>query len=1087
MQHLFVLENVHCSSCESDIREVLQRQDPAAHVQFLQNRELVKLETNVSEYDLQSALQNLHAHGFDVRNADRSAIFPASPAGSHLDQLPFMLSRLKSLVSRRRSVKLSKREANHAQICMMCRPENREPVPAAYEDNLPETVTENTEAFRAVFAVEGMTCASCASSISAAVKAALPDVLDVSADPIKGAAYVLLPRRSETQQATEAIEDAGFSATLTEILPLSTTNIKEFSIGAFIRGMTCASCSNAVKNGLESLPAVSKAQVEVLDGRASIVTTRKVPLAEIREIVEDLGYNIEFIRDGYTEIHSAQAQQKARTITLEVQNIFCERCPERIMNVLNSHGDAVDVVDPVSLSTPYVKFTYLPSPPKLTIRTILSQLAEANPDLGFEIVRPRTLEEMAAGSQQREKQDIFHRLCLTSAIAFPTTLLMFNSSAMMNYKLMFVLATPVYYFAADVFHRKAIKEIKVLFNSSLSWSRRLFHFGSMNLLMSMGTSISYWASIIVVIVNNYTKQDAIPETYFDSVIFLAFFLLVGRYLDIYSKIKTASAVTLVSKGRPDTLELWDAETDTTKTIPIDLVEVGDFASVFPGQRSAVDGVVQRGSSDFNESMLTGESLPVPKTSGDEVYAGTLNSGQQSLIIKVTAVGEGTLLEDIVDAVRMGQMQRAPIERYVEEFTGMFVPLVVYLAAAVWAIWYFVSGDVLWSMQFAIATFVVACPCGIGLAAPTALYIGSGLAAKYGILARGGGDAFQEGANLQVMCFDKTGTITEGGNLHITDSWGAESDEAVQLAVRLEGDSVHPLAKAVIEYGQGRKLTIAKCANVQQIDNKGRGMKADITGGDYAGEIAVLGNERVIKEVAEIEPSKEQQRILTKWKNDGKSVILLAIKSQGVILMLGAADQIRKESRTVIHRLHQLNLQCYMISGDNDETARAVARKVGIPSDRVIASVLPQQKADKVKDLQMTAGAGLGQYGRAIVGMVGDGVNDAPALATSDVGIALGRGADIALSSSQFVLLREDLRALPLLVEISKTVMRKVKMNFFWAAIYNIVAIPVAAGALYPWTHHRLDPVWASLAMAMSSVSVMTSSLMLRRFRPTNSD
>nr|UJH94540.1 CopA [Starmerella bombicola] len=1083
MQHFFTIENVHCSSCEGDIREVLQKQDPAAHVQFLQNREVVKLETDVSNYDIQAAMTNLHAHGFDVRDANQAAVFPSSPAGSRKGQHSSMLSRLKSMMTRQPSVKLSKRELNHAQICVECRSENRGTASPVSNDDVSETIPQNTEAFRAVFAVEGMTCASCASSISAAVKAAIPDVLDVSADPIKGAAYVLLTRRLETHQAAEAIEDAGFTATLTEVLPLSTINVKEYSIGAFIRGMTCASCSNTVKNGLEALPYVSKAHVEVLDGRASIITTRKVSTSEIRETVEDLGYDIEFIENGYTEIHSAQAQQNARTITLEVLNIFCERCPERIMNVLNSYGDAVDIVDPVSLSTPYVKFTYLPSPPNLTIRSIQSQLAHANPDLGFEIVRPRTLEEMAAENQQREKQAILHRLYLTSAIALPTMMLMFNSSAMMNYKLMFLLSTPVYFFAADIFHRKAMREIKTLFNSSLSWSRRLFHFGSMNLLMSMGTSISYWASIIVVIINGIVDEDVMPDTYFDSVIFLAFFLLVGRYLDIYSKIKTTSAVSLVSKGRPDTVELWNSDTETTETIPLDLIEVGDFASVFPGQRSAVDGVVQRGSSDFNESMLTGESLPVPKSTGDEVYAGTLNSGQQSLIIKVTAVGEGTLLEDIVDAVRMGQMQRAPIERYVEEFTGMFVPLVVYLAAAVWAIWYFVSKDILWSMQFAIATFVVACPCGIGLAAPTALYIGSGLAAKYGILARGGGDAFQEGAKLQVMCLDKTGTITEGGDLHITDSWGAESDEAVQLAVRLEGDSVHPLAKAVIEYGQGRKLTTAKCANVQHVENKGRGMKADITGGDYTGKVAVLGNERVIKEVAGVEPSKEQKRLLMKWKNEGKSVILLAIKSQGILLMLAAADQIRKESRTVIHRLHQLDVQCWMISGDNEETARAVARKVGIPPDRVIANVLPQQKADKVQELQMVAGATSSQYGRAIVGMVGDGINDAPALAASDVGVALGRGADIALSSSQFVLLREDLRALPLLVEISKAVMRKVKMNFFWAAIYNIVAIPVAAGALYPWTQHRLNPVWASLAMAMSSVSVMTSSLMLRRFRP----
>lgn len=1043
---LLSVDNIHCASCEEDIKKIVQQLDASAVVVVLPGREAVKIETS-GPLDVQRCVSDLHARGFDVHDLHGDAKVPVgSPAQRYL---PRPLHKLKAALFGSRSVQLAEMRAQtHSEICRAC---GGDPAPM--------------DTFRAVFAVQGMTCASCAESVNSAVRAAVPDVLDVSVDVVKGAVYALVRSRDDAQVVGRAIDDAGFDAQLSEVLPTQAGHTQQYRLRLAVQGMTCASCAQTVQGALEALPFVISAHVDALDGTAQLLTRDDKHLDQLVAAVEELGYSCQ-PAGGFEAAHAANAGN-ARTVTIAVKNIFCDQCPERVMDALSQFGAAVHVVDSVSVQTPFVKFTYLPAPPKFTIRAILKLLQDANPQLGFEIVRPPSLEELAAANQRAEKRGLARRLGLTAVFAVPATLLMFGD---MHDRIMFVLATPVYFFADDVFHIKALKELKSLVTSKAPIMRRLFHFGSMNMLMSLGTSISYWASVVTLFV-----PDA--PSYFDSVIFLTFFLLVGRYLDIYSKIKTQSAVALVAQIRPDQVELKTDE--GMQTLPVELVEVGDVVAVLPGQRAGCDGDVLEGASAMNEAMLTGEALPVEKKRGDRVFAGTMNQGQQTLVYKVMAVGEGTLLNDIVDAVREGQSKRAPIERYVERITGVFVPIVVYLALLVWSVWYLVSKDVLWSMQFAIATFVVACPCGIGLAAPTALYIGSGLAAKYGVLARGGGEAFQEASKLDVVAFDKTGTLTVGAGLHITDSWGAESDAATQLAARLEADSVHPLAIAVLELAKGRKLTDDRCSNIRTITELGRGVQADVVGGEYESKTAVLGNEAAIKNVAEVKLTKEQEVLLRKWKLEGKSVILLAIKGGATILMLAAADQIRPESRSVVHRLGTLGIASYMISGDNVETANAVAKQVGIPHENVLANVLPHEKAARIEQLQTL------NMRRTVVAMVGDGVNDAPALATSDAGIALGRGADIALSSSQFVLLREDLRGIPVLIEISKAVMRKVKLNFFWAAIYNFVAIPVAAGVFYPYTHRRLDPVWASLAMALSSVSVMANSLLLRRFKPSD--
>jgi Cu+-exporting ATPase len=392
----------------------------------------------------------------------------------------------------------------------------------------------------------------------------------------------------------------------------------------------------------------------------------------------------------------------------------------------------------------------------------------------------------------------------------------------------------------------------------------------------------------------------------------------------------------------------------------------------------------------------------------------------------------------------------------------------------------VGGWPVWSLQFAIAVFVVACPCGIGLAAPTALFVGSGLAAKQGILARGGGEAFQEGARVDVVCFDKTGTLTEGGDPQIVDIECEEPDEMVKFAYALEGNSNHPLAIAVRRYAEMHGLN-GEVEIGEIIDIPGNGVSGTING-----QQVILGNERLMEQHGVV-VTNNLKETLHKWKRGGKSVILVAVLSTAdkwkLVLAMSCADKIRPEASSVIGSLQKRGIDCWMISGDNEVTAKAVAGQIGIPEDQVIAGVLPEEKSDKIAWLQKTANSKRTGAGRAIVAMVGDGVNDAPSLATADVGIAIGSGSDLALSSAKFVLLKSNLLSLLDLFDISRVVFRRIKFNFGWALVYNLIGVPIAAGVIYPYHNSRLDPVWASLAMALSSISVVTSSLLLKFHKP----
>ncbi|RPD67317.1 heavy metal translocatin [Lentinus tigrinus ALCF2SS1-7] len=1035
-----------------------------------------------------------------------------------------------------------------------------------------------------------MTCASCSNAITSALTE-LPGVTEVNVNLLGNSAALTISDPEIAPSAVSAIEDVGYTAEVVSNEPLRSSKTPknanasgsqfdgplrvELSVG----GMTCASCVNTVTGLLSEIPGVSDVAVNLIGKSATAVVQRRDLVPQLKEAVDDAGYEAEVIAIHPLDSSDQPEVAGPRTVSLRINGMFCPHCPPKVMQALEALGPEVTVTKPLTSQTdPVVTVEYTPSPPEFTIRTIVRAIETAGGDTQFTAIihRPPSLEDRARNMQRREQRHIFWRLLFSIVAAIPTFIIgivymtlvpsdnptrmwfmqpMWTGNVSRAEWALFFLATPVMFYSAGMFHRRSLREIYALWRkgSRVPVWKRFVRFGSMNLLVSTGVSVAYFASIALLALAAAHPPSPTgagdDTTYFDSVVLLTMFLLAGRFLEAYSKGRTADAITALGKLRPTTALLivsassTELSRSTTRTTASDLeqgdvaqeeqnfpskpgtkvekvdaefLEVGDVVRILHGASPPADGTVVSGDGAFDESSLTGESRLVKKQSGDKVFLGTINKAGV-VDIRVDEIGGQTMLDHVVKVVREGQSRRAPIERVVDIVTGYFVPVVTLLAIATWVIWlglgfggalppdYLdieVGGWAVWSLEFAIAVFVVACPCGIGLAAPTALLVGSGLAAKFGILARGGGEAFQEAAQLDVIVFDKTGTLTEGGDPKVTnaeviaDSSSAlklSKEDLLGLAMEIESASSHPLATAIRGYCQDNQAKSHTGTAVEE--TPGRGLKASF---ESLKCVAVIGNEAWMDE-HDAAVDGRLSNLLHSWKSEGKSIVLMAASpaadssSFTVVAAFAISDPIRPEAKDVLARLQAQGLGTWMISGDNATTAKAVARSVGIPDTNVIAEVLPHQKAEKIEWLQQVGmkrprrsiSSLLGRRRlneRCIVAMVGDGINDAPALTAADVGIAIGSGSDVAISSASFILVSSNLRSLLTLTDLSRTVFNRVKFNFFWASVYNVVAVPIAAGVVYPAGHARLSPVWASLAMALSSVSVVCSSLLLRLYR-----
>ncbi|KAJ5188637.1 ATPase P-type K/Mg/Cd/Cu/Zn/Na/Ca/Na/H-transporter [Penicillium cf. griseofulvum] len=1026
--------------------------------------------------------------------------------------------------------------------------------------DLPSPLAESADEFTAQISIGGMSCASCVNSITAQVQQ-LEFVKGITVNLLTNSATVIyLGPCGNVNEILEQINDTGFDASLDEVnqvaKPLASAELAANYVSEIaITGMTCGSCVGAVSRGLEELPFIHDVSVNLLSHSGRVEFEGRDNLDKITEKIEDLGYDatvnsVSPLRVDTERLSTAQI----RTISIRVDGMFCHHCPQTVLGAVKS-VPGVTIEDALSEKTPILKVTYTPQPPSLTIRTIISAINSANNNFRATVYHPPSIEDRSRAIQHHERSRLLARLLFVFISAIPTFLIgivfmslvssknsvrmyleqpMWSGSVTRIEWALFIMTTPVMFYGTDVFHVRALKEIYALWRpgSRVPILRRFYRFGSMNLLISAGTSMAYISSLAVLIVDAVvgTKSSPHSTTYFDSVVFLTLFILAGRFLEAYSKARTGDAVTSLGKLRPsEALLSDDTSEDGMKRTSVDLLEVADVVSIPHGASPPADGViVDNASYQFDESSLTGESRPVKKTADDIVYTGSVNVGQP-VRIRITELGGSSMLDRIIAVVREGQSKRAPLERVADLLTSHFVPIITLIAISTFVIWLALGhsgvlpadyldvahgGWTFWALEFAISVFVVACPCGLALAAPTALFVGGGLAAKHGILVKGGGEAFQEASRLNAIIFDKTGTLTEGGSLKVSDHEVLTSDPEVAkvawaLARKMEESSNHPIAQAITEFCKTQQSSSVKLSDVHEIS--GQGMKGTFTvsGPEHERHYeAAIGNERLLRSL--LSPETETyfiSNLLAKYQSAGKSTAVLSLRQVPTqstepanfipAIIFATSDTIRPEAVEIISQLQKRHVDVFMCTGDNQTTAHAVADMIGIPRSKVMANVLPAEKASFVHQIQDRSPDTTPADGKTtIVAFVGDGVNDSPALAAADVSIAMASGSDVAINSASFILLNSDLSTILQLVLLSRRVFNRVRMNFGWAVIYNLCLVPVAAGVLYPIVsghheksingdmimtseHWRLSPVWAALAMALSSISVVLSSLALR--------
>ena len=601
-----------------------------------------------------------------------------------------------------------------------------------------------------------------------------------------------------------------------------------------------------------------------------------------------------------------------------------------------------------------------------------------------------------------------------------------------------------------------------------AWAAFRHHSADMNTLIAVGTGAAFLYSVVATVAPQFFFERGLtPDVYYEAVIIIIALILTGNAFEARAKTRTAGALRALVHLQPKTARVvrpgpdGDAEVD----VPIETVETGETVIVRPGERVPVDGEVITGESAVDESMLTGESLPVAKKAGDAVIGGTINR-TGAFRYRATTLGADSVLARIVKTMRDAQGSRAPIQRLADRISGIFVPVVISIAIATFVAWY-VAADhaaVVRAFAAAVAVLIIACPCAMGLAVPTAVMVATGKGAELGVLIKGG-EALQRAGDLRTIVLDKTGTVTEGRptvtDVVVAPTSPRDSAEVLRLVASLETMSEHPLADAVVRHARDQRVALAKPERFQSVT--GHGAVGTVDGLAVAVGNAGLMADRSI-DVAPL------ARTFDDLAADGKTPMYVAIDGAlgGVVAV---ADPIKETSREAIRRFHDLGLDVVMLTGDNRRTAEAVARHAGI--DRVIAELLPDAKVAEIARLQAEG---------KVVAMVGDGINDAPALAKADIGMAIGTGTDIAVEAGDVVLMRGDLRAAASAVALSRRTMRTMKQNLFWAFIYNVIGIPVAAGVLYPAFGVLLSPILASAAMAFSSVSVVTNSLRLRGAR-----
>ncbi|PIA38449.1 hypothetical protein AQUCO_02800276v1 [Aquilegia coerulea] len=929
------------------------------------------------------------------------------------------------------------------------------------------SVEEGIEA-KALFCVIGMTCAVCAGSVEKAIKR-LPGIREAVVDVLNNRAQVLFyPVLVKKETIQDSIEDVGFKATLIE------EEMIERSVHIFrihIKGIACTSCTRTMEFALQGIHGVQNLQVILETEEAEIQYDPKIVSHNLLiEAIEDTGFDVILISTG----------RDRSKIQLKLDGILTDLSKRMVKNSLQ----ALPGVEAIDFDPTFKKVSISYCPDETGPRNFIQVIESTGSGRFKAVINPEG--EGEDSHRQKEVREYLKSFIWSLVFTIPVFLLSMvfmyipgikhalNTKVvnMMNIGelLRWILSTPVQFIIGRRFY---IGSYKALRHGS----------ANMDVLIASGTNAAYFYSVYSVL-RAATSQDFMSMDFFETSSMLVSFILLGKYLEVLAKGKTSEAIAQLLDLAPKTAVLltFDSEGNVTSEQEIDsrLIQKTDVLKVMPGSRISSDGFVLWGQSHVNESMITGEARPVAKRKGDDVIGGTLNENGV-LHVQATRVGSESSLSQIVQLVESAQMAKAPIQKFADRISKFFVPTVIILSFFTWLSW-FLAGKLNWypkywipsshdnfhlALQFGISVVVIACPCALGLATPTAVMVATGVGASQGVLIKGG-QALESAQKINCIVFDKTGTLTIGKPVVVATRLLQNIDvrDFFELVAAVEVNSEHPLAKAIVEYAKKFREEENQVWPEAHgfISITGHGVKAKVQNKEL-----IVGNKSLMLDCSITIPV-EAEKILKETELMTQSGILVSIDGH-MVGVITISDPLKPSAQETISILKSMNVESIMVTGDNWGTANSIAKEVGI--ETVIAEAKPSQKAEKVKELQSKG---------LVVCMVGDGINDSPALVAADVGMAIGAGTDIAIEAADIVLIKSNLEDVITAIDLSRKTFFRIRLNYVWALGYNLVSIPIAAGALFPSTGIRLPPWVAGAAMAASSVSVICSSLLLKNYK-----